>query len=58
MTGRPKRFPEDHVATTVRISSDLLARLTAEAERRMIGRSLLVEHAIRTWLDTHEGEGP
>lgn len=40
------------VITNVSIDRDLLARLTAEAEARVLGRNFLINEAIRRFLDS------
>lgn len=45
MSGRPTR------PLTVQLPGELIDRLTAAAEERVIGRSLLIEHLLSQGLD-------
>lgn len=49
--GRPPKRPDGRVQTTLRIDPALLARIDAEAERRVIGRNLLITWALERGLD-------
>lgn len=43
---------EEWVSTAIKIRKDLLDRLTAEAEARVLGRNLMINMAIERFLDS------
>lgn len=52
---RPREY-DDRVSTTLRLGTDLLERLDAEANRREIGRNRLVVHLLEYALPDYEAE--
>lgn len=48
--GRPREHG-DRLSITVRLDPDLVARLDEEAHDREVGRTLLVDRALRHYLD-------
>jgi hypothetical protein len=48
--GPPVKYGE-RIATTCRLPIELRDRLQAEADRRCVGRNLIIERAIEEWLD-------
>lgn len=53
---RPKVYLEPRIATQVRLDVQLHERLVAEAARRDVSATRLIDSAIRRWLEAHEGE--
>lgn len=53
--GAPKRFDE-RVASSIRLAPDLFVRLDNQAKRRVVGRNVLIEAAIKMALDKWEAE--
>jgi hypothetical protein len=54
--GRPREYDEERTTTTLRISTDLLGRVNAEADRRELGRNKLMLALIEWALPDYEGE--
>lgn len=48
--GRPREHG-DRVSLTIRLDPDLVERLDEEARDREVGRTLLVDRALRYYLD-------
>jgi len=40
----------------IRLPDELVDRLRAEAHRRVLGPSIIANHALTVWLDDHEGD--
>lgn len=55
-TKRPHYEGEETVQTTLRLPKALNDRLVAEAKRRVLGKSRLVELILVPWLEGHEGK--
>ena len=54
--GMPRNPDNAQVATTLRLPPDLLDRYVAEAERRIIGRGLLMRRVLEAAIDSLEAQ--
>ena len=52
---RPQNIPAGKRQMMMTINASIIDRITVEAERRVVGRNLVVEAALREWLERHEG---
>ena len=56
-TDRAKAAEQGRAFVTVKMDRELLARIDAEVERRMISRTFLFERVLGDWLTEHEEDG-
>lgn len=55
--GRKTPAMDGRVYITLRLDPDLVKRIDAETDVRIVSRTRLVERALEEWLSQHEGNG-